>query len=68
MNFREPKTLGRTGLKAGRLGVASSYGAPAEAYEEAFERGSITSIGAPSAGEAWQGPSAISSPGASGTP
>jgi len=39
MNFREPKTLGRTGLKAGRLGVASSYGAPAEAYEEAFERG-----------------------------
>lgn len=39
MNFSEPKTLGRTGLKAGRLGVASSYGAPAEAFEEAFERG-----------------------------
>lgn len=39
MNFSEPKTLGRTGLKVGRLGVASSYGAPAEAFEEAFERG-----------------------------
>ena len=39
MNFSEPKTLGHTGLKVGRLGVASSYGAPAEAFEEAFERG-----------------------------
>ena len=32
-------TLGRTGLNVGRLGVAASYGAPAEAFEEAFERG-----------------------------
>lgn len=32
-------TLGRTGLSAGRLGVSSSYGAPAKAFEEAFERG-----------------------------
>ncbi len=32
-------TLGRTGLSVGRLGVAASYGAPAEAFEEAFERG-----------------------------
>jgi predicted aldo/keto reductase-like oxidoreductase len=32
-------TLGRTGLKVGRLGVAASYGAPAEAFEEAFEKG-----------------------------
>jgi len=39
MSFNEPKTLGRTGLKVGRLGVASSYGAPAEAYEEAVDRG-----------------------------
>ena len=31
--------LGRTGLKVGRLGIASSYGAPAAAIEEAFERG-----------------------------
>lgn len=31
--------LGRTGLKAGRLGVAASYGAPAGAFEKAFERG-----------------------------
>jgi len=34
-----PRTLGRTGLEAGALGVASSYGAPACAFEEAFERG-----------------------------
>jgi len=32
-------TLGRTGLKVGRLGLAGSYGAPARAYESAFERG-----------------------------
>ena len=38
-NFNEPVTLGRTGLKVGRLGISSSYGAPAEAFEEAFERG-----------------------------
>jgi len=39
MNFNEPVTLGRTGLRTGRLGISSSYGAPAEAFEEAFERG-----------------------------
>jgi aryl-alcohol dehydrogenase-like predicted oxidoreductase len=39
MDFREKRILGRAGLKVGRLGVACSYGAPAEAYEEAFERG-----------------------------
>jgi aryl-alcohol dehydrogenase-like predicted oxidoreductase len=38
-DFREARTLGRTGFKVGRLGVATSYGAPAEAFEEAFERG-----------------------------
>ena len=32
-------TLGRTGLKVGRLGISSSYGAPAAAFEEAYERG-----------------------------
>jgi predicted aldo/keto reductase-like oxidoreductase len=32
-------TLGQTGLKVGRLGVAASYGAPTKAFEEAFERG-----------------------------
>ena len=31
--------LGRTGREVCRLGVASSYGAPAEAVERAFERG-----------------------------
>jgi len=40
MNFHEPAILGRTGLKVGRLGIASGYGAPASAIEEAFERGS----------------------------
>lgn len=39
MTFNEPVALGRTGLKVGRLGIASGYGAPAEAIEEAFERG-----------------------------
>jgi len=38
-NFSEASTLGRTGLKVGRLGISSSYGAPAAAFEEAFERG-----------------------------
>jgi aryl-alcohol dehydrogenase-like predicted oxidoreductase len=39
MDFKTQTSLGRTGLKVGRLGIASSYGAPAQAYEEAFERG-----------------------------
>jgi aryl-alcohol dehydrogenase-like predicted oxidoreductase len=38
-NFSKSSTLGRTGLKVGRLGISSSYGAPAAAFEEAFERG-----------------------------
>ena len=39
MDFKEKITLGRTGLRVGRLGISSSYGAPAKAFEEAFERG-----------------------------
>ena len=39
MDFKEKIQLGNTGLMVNRLGIASSYGAPAEAYEEAFERG-----------------------------
>ncbi|MCP3875560.1 MAG: hypothetical protein GY699_20700 [Desulfobacteraceae bacterium] len=31
--------LGSTGLKVGRLGIAGSYGAPAKAFEDAFEKG-----------------------------
>lgn len=38
-DFKEKRVLGRTGLKVGRLGVAASYGAPAEAFEEAFDWG-----------------------------
>jgi predicted aldo/keto reductase-like oxidoreductase len=38
-SFRQPVALGRTGLQVGRLGIASGYGAPTEALEEAFERG-----------------------------
>jgi aryl-alcohol dehydrogenase-like predicted oxidoreductase len=37
--FSKPVILGRTGLEVGRLGISSSYGAPAAAFEEAFERG-----------------------------
>jgi aryl-alcohol dehydrogenase-like predicted oxidoreductase len=33
------RSLGRTGLRVGRLGVACSYGAPAAAFEAAFEQG-----------------------------
>ena len=37
MNKVKERTLGRTGLSVGRLGLAASYGAPTEAFEEAFE-------------------------------
>jgi len=39
MDFNRRRILGRTGLSVGCLGIACSYGAPTEAYEEAFERG-----------------------------
>jgi len=39
MPFAEKRILGRTGLRVGPLGVAASFGAPASAFEEAFERG-----------------------------
>jgi len=39
MDFSEKTTLGRTGLQVGRLGISSSFGAPASAFEEAFEKG-----------------------------
>lgn len=39
MTFSEPVKLGRTGLRVGRLGISSSYGAPAAAFEAAFEKG-----------------------------
>jgi len=35
----QDRALGGTGLKVGPLGMAASYGAPAEAFEEAFDRG-----------------------------
>lgn len=38
-DFLTPRLLGRSGLTVGRLGLGSSYGAPARAYELAFERG-----------------------------
>jgi len=39
MDFTQSRFLGKTGLMVGPLGVASSYGAPTNAFEEAFERG-----------------------------
>ena len=39
MTFSEKVPLGRTVLMVGRLGISSSFGAPAAAFEEAFERG-----------------------------
>ena len=38
-NEYQKRILGSTGLSVGRLGVAASYGAPAKAFEEAFDRG-----------------------------
>jgi predicted aldo/keto reductase-like oxidoreductase len=35
----EKRLLGATGLTVGPLGVAASYGAPAHAFEEAFDKG-----------------------------
>ncbi len=35
----EPRTLGRTGLTVGPIGISASYGVPAAAVEHAFERG-----------------------------
>lgn len=39
MEWSKTRELGRSGLTAGRLGVACSYGAPTEAFEEAFDHG-----------------------------
>ena len=39
MNSFKTAILGQTGLRVGRLGVAASFGAPAEVFEEAFEKG-----------------------------
>ena len=39
MDFKKRTTLGRTGLQVARLGISSSFGAPVEAFEEAFEQG-----------------------------
>jgi len=39
MDLKEKRILGRSGLIVGRLGVACGYGAPTEAFEEAFDKG-----------------------------
>jgi predicted aldo/keto reductase-like oxidoreductase len=39
MSFEQKRILGKTGLEVGRLGISSSYRAPQQAYEEAFEKG-----------------------------
>lgn len=39
MSFDSHVPLGNTGITVGRLGIASSYRAPAQAYHEAFEAG-----------------------------
>lgn len=35
-DFREPRALGRTGMRVGRIGIGSSYGVPGAAIERAF--------------------------------
>jgi aryl-alcohol dehydrogenase-like predicted oxidoreductase len=39
MLFTQKRTLGKTGLRVGPLGLAAGYGAPTRAIEEAFEKG-----------------------------
>lgn len=39
MTFNEKRILGKTSIEVGRLWISSSFGAPCEAYEEAFEKG-----------------------------
>ena len=39
MDFKDKAVLGRTGLEVCRLGISSSWAAPAKAFEEAFEKG-----------------------------
>ncbi len=39
LNAFGPRTLGRTGLTVGALGIAASYGVPAAGVERAFEAG-----------------------------
>jgi aryl-alcohol dehydrogenase-like predicted oxidoreductase len=38
-DFTKPRALGQTGMMVNGLGVSGGYGAPAEAFEMAFERG-----------------------------
>jgi aryl-alcohol dehydrogenase-like predicted oxidoreductase len=40
-DFRQPRILGRTGLKVSRLGLASGYGVPATAVEKAYHEQGI---------------------------
>ena len=37
--FHEKRILGRTGLSVGRLGISAGYGAPCDAFLEAFDAG-----------------------------
>lgn len=39
VDFREKVVLGRSSLRVSRLGLGSSFSAPTESYEAAFERG-----------------------------
>jgi aryl-alcohol dehydrogenase-like predicted oxidoreductase len=39
MTLEHKRVLGKTGLEVGPLGVAAGYGAPASAFEAAFEKG-----------------------------
>jgi hypothetical protein len=39
MDLNQKREIGKTGLMIGRLGLGAGYGAPAAAFEEAFERG-----------------------------
>ena len=38
-DFLEPREIGRTGLKSSRLGIGSTFNAPAQVIEDAFARG-----------------------------
>ncbi len=44
MDFSTKTTLGRTGLKVGRLGISSSYGAPQKLLKKLSKEAAITLI------------------------
>lgn len=60
MKLNDKILLGSTGLKVGRIGISSSYGASAEVFEEAFDYGcNYFTLGTFIKGDSWEMKKAI---------